>query len=450
MRHLNRRRDRVWTLAVAVVVVGVLVVGYAVLTSRAYVLAALRTHEVTLAVVLLVLVAGELARLRMPSGREIAPLASASALAVCFLGPIQGEPTFDVPAGTVVLVVAVGLGLAAVIRRLRGRDVGLPQVTANLLGVALAAVLTREAGPHGQRLWDLQLTPGAPRAALGAAMVLVAALGLVVEMVVSSATRAERAGSPWSTALRDEIGEAAPLTLAVVASGPTIALMAPALGLASIPAALFPLAITYVAVFRYARNRATYRQTIVTLSQLTEHGGYTPVAHAERVSATSVRIGRVLGLSDRDLRDLEYAALLHDLGQIALREPIPDGATVLAAPSDQRDIAAEGARIIRHAEGLDAVAAYVETQTTPYRQVREMGEAVPVASRIIKVANAFDDLTGGSTHPARVAAAMERIHLGLGYEYDPEVVDALSRVTSDTGTARVAEREAAARATAAR
>ena len=137
--------------------------------------------------------------------------------------------------------------------------------------------------------------------------------------------------------------------------------------------ALFPLAITYVAVDRYAQNRMTYRQTIATLSHLTEHGGYTPAGHAERVADLSVRIGRVLGISDRDLRDVEYAALLHDLGQISLIEPIPGGATVLAAPSDQRDIADEGARIIRHAEGLETVADYVEAQTTPYRQVRELG-----------------------------------------------------------------------------
>jgi hypothetical protein len=275
--------------------------------------------------------------------------------------------------------------------------------------------------------------------------VVVAAIGLVVEIVLSSAVRAERQRTPWSAALRDETGEVAPLTFAVVTSGPLVALMAPVFGLASLPAALFPLAITYVAVERYARNRMTYRQTIATLSQLTEHGGYTPVAHAERVADLSVRIGRLLGLSDRELRDLEYAALLHDLGQLSLRQPIPGGATVLAAPSDQRDIAVEGARIVRHAEGLDLVADYVEAQTTPYRQVRELGEVVPLPSRIIKVANAFDDLTGGRSHPRTSLAAMERIHLGLGYEYDPQVVEALAVATADAMVGRVQEREPAGR-----
>jgi hypothetical protein len=270
-------------------------------------------------------------------------------------------------------------------------------------------------------------------------------VGIAVELVLSAAVRSERQRTPWLAALRDEFGEAAPLTFAVVASGPMVALMAPVLGLLSLPVALFPLAITYVAVDRYMQNRVTYRQTIATLSHLTEDGGYTPVGHAERVADLSVRTGRVLGMSDRDLRDLEYAALLHDLGQISLIEPIPGGATMLAAPSDQRDIADEGARIIRHAEGLDTVAAFVEAQTTPYRQVRELGEEVPMASRIIKVANAFDDLTGGRDDPAETQAANERIHLGLGYQYDPDVVEALAVATADTTVGRVGEREPAAR-----
>jgi HD-GYP domain-containing protein (c-di-GMP phosphodiesterase class II) len=58
--------------------------------------------------------------------------------------------------------------------------------------------------------------------------------------------------------------------------------------------------------------------------------------------------------------------------------------------------------------------------------VREFGQELPMASRIIKVANAYDDLIG--PEGTRDDRAMERIHLGLGYEYDPRVVDSLSRV----------------------
>ena len=147
-------------------------------------------------------------------------------------------------------------------------------------------------------------------------------------------------------------------------------------------------------------------------------------------------MGRVLGLSGRELRDVEYAALLHDLGQISLTEPIPGGATVLAAPSDQLEISSEGARIIRRASGLENIASIVESVPTPYRRVRELGEDVALGSRIIKVANAYDDLTQKDSGASAVDAALERIQLGLGYEYDPDVVTALAVVTSATAPGR--------------
>lgn len=398
-------------------------------------------HYRTILVFVIALVAGELVRLRMPSRREAAPLASASALALAFVGDIAGEPTFDVEAGVVVLVVAGGLGFAGVVRHLQGRAVRIDQIAARVVGVGIAAWLARAASPRGTPLWDLAAGAEVPLLWIVAGGFLgVAAVGLAVEIGLTSAVRSERQRTPWASALRDEIGEVAPLTYAVVTTGPMVALMAPVLGLLALPVALFPLAITYVAVDRATRNREDYRQTIATLSGLTEAGGYTPVGHAERVATASVRMGRVLGMSARELRDVEYAALLHDLGQISLHEPIPGGATVLAAPSDQREISAEGARIIRRASGLEDVAAIVEATPTAYRLVRELGEDVAFASRIIKVANAYDDLTGGRTSAEEVDAALERIQLGLGYEYDPDVVTALAVVTSATAPAGVGGR----------
>ena len=53
---------------------------------------------------------------------------------------------------------------------------------------------------------------------------------------------------------------------------------------------------------------------------------------------------------------------------------------------------------------------------------------MPLASRIIKAANAYDDLVGDAASEARRREALERIHLGLAYEYDPRVVSSLTRV----------------------
>jgi len=202
------------------------------------------------------------------------------------------------------------------------------------------------------------------------------------------------------------------------------------MGIIALPLFLMPLVLTQFAVRRFASIRTTYGQTIRTLSRLTEIGGYTAPDHPARVAELSVAMGRDMGMSERDALDLEYAALLHDIGQVALREPIPGGATMLAAPADQDRIARDGAEIVRKTGVLDTVALILESQSKPYRHVRELGEDLPISSRIIKVANAYDDLVGGRDNVDGNGkdAAIERIHLGLGYEYDPRVVEALLRV----------------------
>ncbi|HET7398336.1 MAG TPA: HD domain-containing phosphohydrolase, partial [Intrasporangium sp.] len=186
----------------------------------------------------------------------------------------------------------------------------------------------------------------------------------------------------------------------------------------------------------YAGIRQTYLQSIRTLSRLTDFAGYTPRGHSERVAELSVAVGRQLGLPGRELVDLEYAALLHDIGQVALVEPIPGGATVLAAPADQRRIERDTVRIVRETGVLDDVASVLEHQTTPFRQKREFGEEIPLTSCVIKVVNAFEDFRSRSDDERPEERAIERIYLGLGYEYDPRVVEALERVLGDRAVSR--------------
>ncbi|MBO0774969.1 MAG: phosphohydrolase, partial [Actinobacteria bacterium] len=100
------------------------------------------------------------------------------------------------------------------------------------------------------------------------------------------------------------------------------------------------------------------------------------------------------------------------------------GATVLVSPADQRRIAELGAGVIEQAGVLDRVAEIVRCQSVPWRGT----EAEPPAgSRIIRAANAFDDLVGASVDRDRTAAALERLRLDSA-EYDPAVVEALSTV----------------------
>jgi response regulator RpfG family c-di-GMP phosphodiesterase len=136
-----------------------------------------------------------------------------------------------------------------------------------------------------------------------------------------------------------------------------------------------------------------------------------------------------MGLSERDLKDLDYAALMHDIGQLSLTDPIPGGATTMVAPVDQRRIAELGAEVIRQAGVLDRAALIVERQADPYRPHRGVqDDSLPLESRIIKAVNAYDDLVGASVESDRKLRALERLQLGIDREYDPAVVDTLARI----------------------
>ncbi len=423
---MRPRLGRVWSVERAVLVLAIGTFLWAAVAGGGGVVDLLRNQPRLVLTYLTALALGAMGRVKMPGGRLTAPVATASAMALPFTVLLSGESPFTSGTSLVVLVASVGSVLGLGLRRLWRREIAAHLVQARILGAAVVAALARELAFNGTSLWQWQLNPSRSIPLVAAAMVAISAVGVYLEVVLAALVRAEREHVSARAALRDDLGEAQAVTVSLVTAGPLAALLSPVLGLAALPFALFPMVLTYFAVQRYTANQAIFRQMIGTLSRLTEAGGYTPTAHAERVAALSTAMGRYLGLIQRELRDLEYAALLHDLGQIALREPIPGGATVLAAPDDQRRIAANGARIVRRAGVLDDVAALVEVQATPYRIVRELGQDVPLASRIIKVANAFDDLTGGQVTSATRDRAMERINLGLGYEYDPAVVDALA------------------------
>jgi HD-GYP domain-containing protein (c-di-GMP phosphodiesterase class II) len=221
----------------------------------------------------------------------------------------------------------------------------------------------------------------------------------VFDAVLAAGARVAEEGTPLRAAFRDELRALFGISSAIGATGVLIALV-----------------------------RATYLQTVRALSRVTELGGYTDTGHARRVSELAVAVGRDLGLTETELLDLEYAALMHDIGQLSLADPIPGGATIMVDRAEQRRIARMGAEVIRQTGVLDAVATIVERQTDPYAPP----DHPPVASRIIKVVNALEDLVGGSMEWQRRLDALEQLRLARN-EYDPRVVESLSRVV-DRGT----------------
>ncbi len=285
-------------------------------------------------------------------------------------------------------------------------------------------------------------------------MTALVVVALLLEAVLTALLRVDEQRARFRVALVDEMRVQLPLGAAVGVSALLIAFAAEVMGLAALAVFSAPLLVTQVAFRRYAGIRATYLQTVRALAKVTEIGGYVEPGHSERVSRLAVAVGRELGIHEPQLLELEYAALMHDIGQLSLADPIPGGATVLVSRRDQQRIAELGAEVIQQAQVLGSVAEIVRRQNEPYRGVEvahegyqgqpgrldtfdEESSRPPLSSRIIKAANAFDDLVGSSLDPGRAAAAVQQLRLDTASEYDPEAVEALSRVVNRRSVIRL-------------
>ena len=361
---------------------------------------------------------GELLRLNLPGDREAAPIATAGALAYALLLRIGDNPARHSPQ-QVIAVAAIGMIIGALPHLAVGRPARLSAMSGRLLAVACVAWVFRplaNASMIGSQWWsELPV------------MLSLVILAWLVEAVIAALIRTDALRARFGVALLDELRVQLPVGAAVGASALLIAFAAEVMGLAAVAVFAAPLLVTQVALRRYTGIRATYLQTVRALARVTEIGGYVEPGHSARVSRLAVAIGRELGMPEPALLELEYAALMHDIGQLSLRDPIPGGATVLVVREEQRRIAEYGAEVIQQARVLDSVADIVRRQSDPCRPAAR-GQEPPLSSRIIRAANAFDDLVGSSVEPSRAAAAVQRLRLDTAAEYDPRVVEALSRL----------------------
>jgi hypothetical protein len=386
--------------------------------------------QITLAFGLLIAL-GELARVNLPGDRSAAPLGAAAALAYALLGDflINGVKTpTQYSVLQVVAITTIALLVGAVPHMAVGQAPRLESLARRVLVAGCAAALFRPLYINGD-LVELSNDRDWQLPALMVAIVLVCGL---VDALLAALARSGREGTPFGSAARDELRALLGIGSAIGATGVLIALAAEVMGYWALPLFALPLVVAQFSFRRYASIRATYDQTITALSRVTEVGGYTETGHAQRVAQLSVAIGREMGLSEDDIKDLRYAALMHDIGQLSLTDPISGGATSLIARDEQRRIAEYGAEVIRQS-GMDRVAHIVEQQTEPFRRPGQPFDAnIPVASRIIRVANAYDDFAGGSMETQQRLYAIGRLREGAAEEYDPHVVDIASRVVERT------------------
>jgi hypothetical protein len=217
-----------------------------------------------------------------------------------------------------------------------------------------------------------------------------------------------------------------PAYAALFSSAALFAVTEDAMGLWSIPLAGLPYLFSHLSLSRVQDTRRAYDQTIRALGAIPEASGHVADGHAARSGELAVAVGAELGLGSGTLRRLEYAALLHDIGRVVLGNP-----NVSLGDYSFADVSGWSAAIIAEAPYLESVATIVASQHQPYRKPgEERDPEIPVGSQIVRIVARYDSALDEEKSPLE---AMELLHSGVAYDYDPQVVGALRRVLEQRG-----------------
>ncbi len=181
----------------------------------------------------------------------------------------------------------------------------------------------------------------------------------------------------------------------------------------------------------YIEMKEAHINTVTALtSALDANDPYTH-GHSYRVSRYALRIGSAMGLPAKDMEILEYSALLHDIGKIAIQKDVlhkigklsdEDWSAMVTHPTIGADIV-ENLRFLKEAAVL--VRYHHEQPSGKGYPEGLKGDEVPVGSRILGCADAFDAMT--SDRPYRkglpVEKVVEQFEQYKGIQFDLDVAN---------------------------
>ena len=153
--------------------------------------------------------------------------------------------------------------------------------------------------------------------------------------------------------------------------------------------------------------------------------------HSKRVAEYSVAIASQLDMSKEQINKLNIAAALHDIGKIVIDEHVlnkPDRLTVNEWKL-MREHPTKGANILKEIDEYKEIAHIVEAHHERYDGLGYphglIGEAIPLAARIIAVADAYDAMTQFRTYRNAISSldAIEELLKGKNTQFDAHIVD---------------------------
>jgi diguanylate cyclase (GGDEF)-like protein/PAS domain S-box-containing protein/putative nucleotidyltransferase with HDIG domain len=179
---------------------------------------------------------------------------------------------------------------------------------------------------------------------------------------------------------------------------------------------------------------SSYKHDVIKLliNGLYEKGLYER-KHSEKVSFLSYEIGKAMGLASGDLDELRLAGMLHDIGKIGIDTDVLNQVGPLDAHEwvHMRRHPEMGFQILRSVQNFGRIADWIlshheQPDGKGYPQGL-LDNEIPLQSKIIAVANAFDSMTSSSgfKHPLDVSAALAELQACAGTQFDPSAVATL-------------------------
>ncbi len=336
---------------------------------------------------------------------------------------------FVLPAGFVPLAVGAGIVLGSLDEYARGSlhlgRVVLRVVTAwHAVGPALVLGLAVERGP---RLSDWPLYTAA----------------LLAQFVLDALCAA---GREWiALGVRPSVQLRAMLWVYAIDAGLAPVGLAVAFATQSSPYGVV-LALPLVALLSvFARERRVridhelelrdaYRGTAFLLGDVVEADDAYTGTHSRAVVELTLRVADRLGLSARERRDAEFAALLHDVGKVRVPNAIITKPGPLTA--EERAIVerhtVEGERLLHRVGGLLGEIGRVVRSCHEHWDGKGYpdglaGEEIPLLARIVACCDAFSAMTSDRSYRKALPEheAVAELRRGRGTQFDPRVVDAL-------------------------
>ncbi len=172
-------------------------------------------------------------------------------------------------------------------------------------------------------------------------------------------------------------------------------------------------------------------ETIKTLSNAIDANSKWTAGHSEGVSQYAIAIGRAMGLDEKALKDLQVAALLHDIGKIGIysgildkKEPLTDEEWTLI-----RQHPVKGEEILSPIKQLKDILSAVKHHHEFFNgsgyPCGLKGLDTPLPARILAVADAVEAMS--SDRPYRKALSLvdiiEELKRCAGTQFDPDVVN---------------------------